>query len=92
MSQVNDLSFYLKKFKRRERKSKLKNEIENSRAVEEIKVTKDWLSKKIHETDKPQAKLTKKIERRQIVNIRNGKGDIAIDRWDIKQIVREYYK
>lgn len=48
---------------------KLRNEIENSKTAEEINETKNRFSGKINKTDRPIARLTKKIERRHKLSI-----------------------
>ena len=60
--------------------------------IGKLNETKRLLSE-INKTDKCLAKvIKKKVEKTQITNIRNGKGDITSDSIDIKGIIRKYYE
>ena len=54
--------------------------------------TKSWLIERINKTGKSPTRLTKKRERIQISEIRNGKGDITTDTAEIQKTIRVYYE
>lgn len=57
--------------------------------IEKIDKTKSWsLKKKINKINKTISRLTKiKMEKTQIINMRNDRDDIATDLMDIKEIL-----
>ena len=54
--------------------------------------TKSWFIERINKTGKPLTRLTKKRERIQISQIRNGKGDITTDTAETPNNTREHYE
>ena len=67
-SQINNLTWHLEELEKEEqtvqrKETKIRveiNEIETKKTIEKINETKSWFFKKIHKTDKPLARLTKK--------------------------------
>ena len=53
---------------------------------------KSWFIERINKTGKPLTRLTKKRERIQISQIRNGKGDITTDTAETPNNTREHYE
>ena len=53
---------------------------------------KSWFFEKITKIDKPLGRhIKQKRERTQINNIRNKKGEVAMDITEIQRIIRDYY-
>ena len=61
--------------------------------ITKINKTISWFFEKINKTDKPLARLIKKIrEKTQINRIKNEKGEVTTDTDEIQRIMRDYYK
>ena len=61
--------------------------------IEKINETKSWFFEKIHEIDKPLARLIKKKRKKNQINkIRNENGEITTDNTEIQRIIRDYYQ
>ena len=83
-----------KKKKKTQNEQKKRHHKDQSRNVKEIKETiakmnktKSWFFEKINKIGKPLARLIKKKrEKNQISKITKGKGDVAIDNAEIKEL------
>ena len=61
--------------------------------IAKINETKSLLFEKVNKIDKYLARLIKKKrERTQVNNIRNIKREVITDTWEIKRLIRDYYK
>ena len=69
------------------------NKIETKKTIAKINEAKCWFSAKIKITDKPLAKLNKKIKGRRLKSIKlEMKKEVATNSTEIPQITREYYE
>ena len=61
--------------------------------IAKINETKSLLFVKVNKIDKHLARLIKKKrERTQVNNIRDIKREVITDTWEIKRLIRDYYK
>ena len=61
--------------------------------IVKINKAKSWFFEKINKIDKTLARiLKKKIEKNQINNIRNEKGEVSTDNAETEGIIRHYYE
>ena len=68
-------------------------EIENRKTIDRISETESRFFEKINKTDKPLARLTRKIrEKTQITKIINESGIITVDLAETERIIREYWE
>ena len=64
------------------------NEIESKKIIQKINEYKIWFFEKINKTEKPLTRfIKKKIERTQIYEIRNKRGEITTDTKEIQRII-----
>ena len=61
--------------------------------IAKINKAKSWFFERINKTDKPLARLMKKLrEKNRINKIRNENGEITTDNTEIQRIIRDYYQ
>ena len=107
ISQINNLSLYLKQLEKEEqtkakasgrKEIKIRAEINGimiKKTTEKINKIKSWFFKKTSKIDKPLTRLIKEKKKgRGIKSIKfwNGKGEFTIDTTKMYRIVRDYYK
>ena len=69
------------------------SEIGEYKTIQKINKTRSWFHEQFNKIDKPLARLTQEIrEKIQVHEIRNERGDIAMDLTEIGRIVRKNYK
>ena len=69
------------------------SETENRKSIEgkkKINETKSWFFEKINKINKPLARLTRKKEKTQIINIRNEREAITTDSMDTRRAVKNF--
>jgi hypothetical protein len=103
-SQINDLMLHLKRLeKQKQAKPKASrrreiikiraeiNKTETKDTIQRINKTKSWFFEK--KTENPLANLTKmRMEKTQISEIRNSKGEITTSTKEIQGIIRDYFE
>lgn len=66
------------------------NQLENTRTIEKINITKSWFFENVNETDKPLARLiTGKKGKSQHSKIRKERSKITTDTTEIHRIIRK---
>jgi DNA-binding protein len=102
-AQMNDLMLHLKLLEKQakpktSRREIIKirdeiNEAETKKIIQRINKTKCWFFGKKNKIDKPLANLTKmRREKKQIMKIRNAKGEITTNTMEVQEIIRDYFE
>ena len=67
------------------------NAKETKETIAKITKTKSWFFEKLNKTDKPLARLIKKLREKNQIKMRNENGEITTDNTEIQRIIRDCY-